>query len=94
MRLELLRNQFLNFDALLNFLVTIVISLGLMILIYFSLNLSRFIVEFSERIAKPKIQKLFSASNIVSREDFQNMEKDRDYFQKKYSEERSERIIL
>lgn len=93
-RLELLRNQFLNSDAVLNFLGTILISLGLMVLIYLSLNLSRFIVELSERIAKPRIQKLFSTSSIVSREDFQNMEKDRDYFQKKYSEEKIEKNKL
>jgi hypothetical protein len=93
-RLEILRIQFLNLDSLVNFIGTILISLGLMILIYISLNLSRFIVELSERILKPRIQKLFSESSIVSREDFIDLEKNRDYFQKRYSEERSERVKL
>jgi hypothetical protein len=65
-----------------------------MILIYLALNLSRFIVEFSERKLKPWIQQKFSETSVVSREDYQAMERDRDYFQKKYSEERIERIKL
>jgi len=93
-RLELIRAHFLNWDSLLSFIGTILISLGLMILIYASLNLSRFIVELSERILKPWIQQLFSKTSIVSREDYIQLEKDRDYFQKKYSEERSEKIRL
>ncbi len=93
-RLEIIRSQFLSWDSLLNFIGTILISLGLMVLIYASLNLSRFIVEFSERKAKPWIQKQFSATSIVSREDFEAVEKERDYFQKKYSEERGEKIRI
>ncbi|SFB79186.1 hypothetical protein SAMN04487891_102355 [Flagellimonas taeanensis] len=93
-RLELIREHFLNWSSLLNFLGTILISLGLMILIYASLNLSRFIVELSERILKPWIQQLFSKTSIVSREDYIQLEKERDYFQKKYSEERIEKIRL
>ncbi|WP_222984593.1 hypothetical protein [Flagellimonas meishanensis] len=93
-RLEIIRSHFLNWDSLQSFIETIFISLGLMVLIYASLNLSRFIVEFSERKLKPWIQKLFSSTSIVSREDFQAMEKERDYFQKKYSEERIEKIGL
>lgn len=93
-RLEIIRSHFLSWDSLLSFLGTILISLGLMVLIYASLNLSRFIVEFSERKAKPWIQKLFSKTSIVSREDFIELEKERDYFQKKYSEERNDKIRI
>ncbi len=93
-RLEVIRSHFLNWDSLLNFLGTILISLALMILIYVSLNLSRFIVEFSERKLKPLIQQIFNKSSIVSREEYLILENERDYFQKKYSEERSERIKL
>ncbi|SDQ60224.1 hypothetical protein [Flagellimonas zhangzhouensis] len=93
-RLEIIRQHFLNWDSFLKLIGTILISLGLMALIYISLNLSRFIVEFSERMARPWIQKLFSNTSIVSREDFVELEKERDYFYKKYSDERTEKTRL
>jgi len=93
-RLAIIRNQFLSWNSIFSFLLTILISLGLMILIYASLNLSRFIVEFSERKLKPWIQQLFNKTSIVSREDYIVMEGERDYFQKKHNDERTERIKL
>ena len=93
-RLEIIRGHFLNWNSLLSFLGTVLISLGLMTLIYASLNLSRLIVQASEKTLKPLILRLFDKTSIVSRTDYLAMEKDRDYFQKKYSEERLDRIEL
>ena len=84
-RLEIIRGHFLNWNSLLSFLGTVLISLGLMTLIYASLNLSRLIVQASEKTLKPLILRLFDKTSIVSRTDYLAMEKDRDYFQKKYS---------
>ena len=51
-------------------------------------------MQASEKTLKPLILRLFDKTSIVSRTDYLAMEKDRDYFQKKYSEERLERVKL
>lgn len=93
-RLEIIRHQFLNWDSFLKLIGTILISLGLMVLIYISLNLSRFIIEFSERVLKPRIQKLFSETSIVSREEYESVIKQRDHYLKRYNEENKEKLRL
>lgn len=63
-------------------------------MIYLSLNLSRLIVQGSEKKLKPIILRWFDKTSIVSREDYLAMEEQRDYFQKKHNEERNERLKL
>ncbi|NVN18774.1 hypothetical protein GUA46_10510 [Muricauda sp. HICW] len=93
-RLEIIRSHFLSWDSLLSFIGTIFISLGLMVLIYFSLNLSRLIVELSERVLKPRIQKIFSETSIVSREEYQTVINQRDHYIKRFNEENQEKLRL
>lgn len=90
-RLTLLREQFQSSSSIWNFILTILISLLIMAIIYIALNLSRFIVQFSEKTVLPKILKIFSVTSIVSREEYERIEKQSDYYQDRYSKERFER---
>ena len=60
--LILLKTHFEGSQAIISLLTTIAFSLLLLALFYGSLNLSRFILEFSETTIKPKVSKLFSLS--------------------------------
>lgn len=92
--LNLLKTHFEGSQAVISLLTTIAFSLLLLALFYGSLNLSRFILEFSETTVKPKVSKLFSSNNIVTKEEYTRVESERDYYQKKYTEEKNEKIRI
>lgn len=93
-RLVLLTQHFSGWTVVLNFLLTLCFSLLLLALIYLALNVSRFVVHFSETYLKPKILEIFDTNSIVSREEYGRVEAQRDYFEKRYSEERTEKLKL
>lgn len=92
--LNLLHSHFEGSQAIISLLTTIAYSLLLLALFYGALNLSRFVLEFSETTIKPKVSKIFSGNNIVSKEEYSRIETERDFYQKKYTEERKEKIRI
>lgn len=93
-RLELLTNHFKAPESLISLLLTICYSILLMALIFIALNISRYVVEFSERVVYQKILQSFKPENFPTPELYKKMEAQKEYYEKKYNEEKEEKFKL
>lgn len=64
-------------------------TFGILIITYILLNISRLIVNYSERQVKPWIFKITDRSSVVLMEDYKKLEKERDLMQESLSIARS-----
>lgn len=74
--------------------IVIIITFGVLISSYTFLNLSRFIVNFFEKIITPQVYKLTDKSSIVLKHDFEIQKLEKERYEKKYENEKELRLKL
>jgi len=78
----------------LNLLISMGLALLLVILTFTLLNISRLITNFFEKRVTPYVYKIFKDSSVVLKIDFDNMMKQRDYYENKFEDEKRKRLEI
>ena len=80
-RLEYIKNYFEQKGLILGLLNNLWITFLIFTISYVLLNLSRFIINFSEWVVKPSIDKMIDTKNVVTKDRFIQMESQRNDLQ-------------
>ncbi len=75
-------------------LICIIVSFGVLTITYLLLNLSRLIVNFSEKVITPKVYKWTDISSVVLKQDFENIKEERNRYERKFEQEREAKLKL
>lgn len=94
MRIAFLTTYFKQPAFIYDLLWCILISIGVLIITYALLNLTRLILNFSDKVVAPFVYKITDKSSIVLKSDYQQLEELRQHFEDKYESERKARLLL
>ena len=87
-RISYINKYFTENDFITNLLINILWTFGLLIVTYILLNLSRLIVNFSEKSIQPLVYKITDSKSIVLKSEFERIRNQRDSLQNKLDQER------
>ncbi|WP_159018717.1 hypothetical protein [Algibacter sp. L3A6] len=87
-RIEYIKTYFSNNEFLPNLFSNILWTFGLLLITYILLNLSRFIVNFSEKRIKPLVYKITDSNSIVLKTEYNRLQSLNEELQKRLELER------
>lgn len=74
--------------------ICVLTAFAVLLVTYFLLNLSRLIVNYSEKVVTPFVYKITDRGSVVLKSDYQKMVEERNRFEKKYELEHESRLKL
>ncbi|MDQ8012969.1 MAG: hypothetical protein REI96_11005 [Flavobacterium nitrogenifigens] len=93
-KIQFVKNYYSENNFIENLFINILWSFGLLILTYFLLNVSRFIVNISEKRLTPWIYKITDSKSIVLKEDYDRLRAENDDLQIRLDNERQSKTRL
>lgn len=93
-KIAFIKNYYSEISFVENLLINILWSFGLLILTYLLVNLSRVIVNLSEKQLTPWIYKITDSNSIVLKEEYDRIRSDRDELQDRLDKERDSKSKL
>lgn len=93
-KIDFIKSYYVNHDFIINILTNIYWAFGVLILTYVLLNLSRFIVNFSEKRLTPWVYKITDSKSIVLKSSYDSLRLVRDDLQIRLDQERESKSRL
>ncbi|WP_299112890.1 hypothetical protein [uncultured Winogradskyella sp.] len=93
-KVNFIKTYYSENDFITNLLTNILWSLGLLILTYVLLNVSRFIINLSEKQITPWIYKITDSKSIVLKEEYDRLKQEKNLIENKLEDERENRVKL